>query len=196
MYISYDYYRIFYYVARYGSITHAAKLLLNSQPNLTRAIKTLESELGCPLFIRNNRGMALTSEGERLFDRVAVAMENIEAGEAEIIASRNMEKGSVYVAASELALHCALLPVLKAYRAQHPGHALYPFMLDGSLPLLQARKTAKTPYALVFGNEATGLPASFASLGQPVRIPQSDTIDSLNLSVAVSIAAYAFTQEA
>lgn len=121
MYISYDYYRIFYYVARYGSITHAAKLLLNSQPNLTRAIKTLESELGCPLFIRNNRGMALTSEGERLFDRVAVAMENIEAGEAEIIASRNMEKGSVYVAASELALHCALLPVLKAYRAQHPG---------------------------------------------------------------------------
>ena len=121
MYISYDYYRIFYYVARYGSITHAAKLLLNSQPNLTRAVKTLESELGCPLFIRNNRGMALTTEGERLFDRVAVAMENIEAGEAEIIASRNMEKGSVYVAASELALHCALLPVLKAYRAQHPG---------------------------------------------------------------------------
>ena len=63
MYISYDYYRIFYYVAKYGNITQAAKILLNNQPNLTRAIKTLESELGCPLFIRNNRGMKLTPEG-------------------------------------------------------------------------------------------------------------------------------------
>ena len=93
-------------------------------------------------------------------------------------------------------MRVALYDSFEEYRAQHPGHALYPFMLDGSLPLPQARKTAKTPYALVFGNEATGLPASFASLGQPVRIPQSDAIDSLNLSVAVSIAAYAFTQEA
>ena len=30
VYISYDYYRIFYYVAKYGSISHAAKLLLNN----------------------------------------------------------------------------------------------------------------------------------------------------------------------
>ena len=93
-------------------------------------------------------------------------------------------------------MRVALYDSFEEYRAQHHGHALYPFMLDGSLPLPQARKAAKAPYALVFGNEATGLPASFASLGQPVRIPQSDAIDSLNLSVAVSIAAYAFTQEA
>lgn len=45
------------------------------------------------------------------------------------------------------------------------------------------------------GNEATGLPTSFASAGTAVRIPHSDAIDSLNLAVAVSIAAYAFTQE-
>ena len=44
MYISYDYYRVFYYVAKYGSIAQAAKILLNSQPNLTRTIRTLESE--------------------------------------------------------------------------------------------------------------------------------------------------------
>lgn len=121
MYISYDYYRIFYYVAKYGNITQAAKILLNNQPNLTRAIKTLESELGCPLFIRNNRGMKLTPEGERLFAHIRIALENIEAGEAEIIESRNLEKGSVFVAASEVALHCALLPVLKQYRTLYPG---------------------------------------------------------------------------
>ena len=121
MYISYDYYRIFYYVAKYGNVTQAAKVLLNSQPNLTRAIKTLESELGCPLFLRNNRGMKLTPEGERLFRHVCIALENIEAGEAELIGSRNMENGSVYVAASEVALHCVLLPVLKEYRTLYPG---------------------------------------------------------------------------
>lgn len=121
MYISYDYYRIFYYVAKYGNITQAAKILLNNQPNLTRAIKTLESELGCPLFIRNNRGMKLTPEGERLFGHIRIAFENIEAGEAEIIESRNLEKGTVFVAASEVALHCILLPVLKQYRTLYHG---------------------------------------------------------------------------
>lgn len=121
MNISYDYYRIFYHVAKCGSVTQAAKLLLNSQPNLTRAIKTLEGELGCPLFVRNNRGVRLTPEGERLFEYVAVAFEKIEAGEAEIIKSRNLETGFVYVAASEVALHCALLPVLKKYREMHSG---------------------------------------------------------------------------
>ena len=75
--ISYDYYRIFYYVAKYGNVTQAAKALLNNQPNLTRAIKMLEGELGCPLFIRNNRGMKLTPEGERLFRHVRIAFENI-----------------------------------------------------------------------------------------------------------------------
>lgn len=50
MNINYDYYRIFYFVAKYGNISQAAKLLLNNQPNLTRTIKNLESELGCPLF--------------------------------------------------------------------------------------------------------------------------------------------------
>ena len=121
MNISYDHYRVFYYVALYGNLTQAARVLLNNQPNLTRTIKTLEGELGCPLFARTNRGMRLTPEGERLFAHVRVAIETIEAGEAEIIESRNLACGSVYVAASEVALHCTLLPALKKYRALYPG---------------------------------------------------------------------------
>ena len=68
-----------------------------------------------------NRGMKLTPEGERLFEHIRIAFENIEAGEAEIIESRNLEKGTVFVAASEVALHCVLLPVLKQYRTLYPG---------------------------------------------------------------------------
>lgn len=121
MYISYDYYRIFYYVAKYGNITQAAKLLLNNQPNLTRSIKNLESELGCPLFLRSHSGMKLTPEGERLYSHIRIAFEHIEAGEAELTESRNMQTGTVYVAASEVALHCLLLPVFKKYRMLYPG---------------------------------------------------------------------------
>lgn len=121
MYISYDYYRVFYYVARYGNITKAAKLMLNSQPNLTRAIKNLESELGCALFSRSNQGMRLTPEGEKLYEHIKIAFEHIEMGESEINESRNMRSGTVYVAASEVALRCLLLPVLKKFRLRYPG---------------------------------------------------------------------------
>ena len=70
MYISYDYYRIFYYVAKYGNVSRAAEVLLSNQPNLTRTIKKLESELGCPLFLRSRRGMKLTPEGRQLYDHL------------------------------------------------------------------------------------------------------------------------------
>lgn len=119
--ISYDYYRIFYFVARYGSISQAARLLLNSQPNLTRAIRNLEGELGCSLFTRTNRGMSLTPEGEKLYRHIRIAFEHIEAAQAELTESSNLQDGTVYIAANESALRCYLLPVLKRFRLQYSG---------------------------------------------------------------------------
>ena len=81
------------------------------------------------------------------------------------------------------------------YRALYPGRALYPFMLDGARPLDEVARCAHTPFSLVFGNEQSGLPSIFQTYGQSVFIPQSERIDSLNLSVAVSIGAYAFRQK-
>lgn len=78
------------------------------------------------------------------------------------------------------------------YRMEHPNHALYPFMLDGSVLLEEAVQSVQTPYTLVFGNEGSGLPPEFAQMGRAVRIPHNDQIDSLNLSIAVGIGAYAF----
>ena len=82
-----------------------------------------------------------------------------------------------------------------AYRALYPERTLYPFMLDGARPLDDVARAARAPFSLVFGNEQSGLPAVFQTYGQSVFIPQSDKIDSLNLSVAVSIGAYAFRQK-
>lgn len=80
------------------------------------------------------------------------------------------------------------------YRRDYPERPLYPFMLDGAKPLCEVAGTQPPVYSLVFGNEQAGLPHEFAEMGQSVLIPQSKDIDSLNLSVAVSIGAYAFTQ--
>ena len=65
-------------------------------------------------------------------------------------------------------------------------------MLDGAKTLNEVAAQAVRPYSLIFGNEASGLPARFAQLGQSVFIPQSREIDSLNLAVAISVGAYTF----
>ena len=54
MEITYDYYRIFYYAAKYKSFSKAAEILMSNQPNITHFMNNLENQLGCRLFIRSN----------------------------------------------------------------------------------------------------------------------------------------------
>ena len=51
-------------VADTGSINRASEKLLLSQPNLSSALKTLELELGFPIFSRSNSGVSVTTEGQ------------------------------------------------------------------------------------------------------------------------------------
>ena len=78
------------------------------------------------------------------------------------------------------------------YRQEFPDHAAYPFMLDGSVQMDDAAANATHPCALIFGNEGSGLPPEFQRVGQPVRIPSSHEVDSLNLAIAAAIGMYAF----
>ena len=78
------------------------------------------------------------------------------------------------------------------YREAFPDRALYPFMLDASVPLQEAVKTRPEKWTLIFGNEGKGLPKEFASLGQAVRIESNDRVDSLNLGIAAGIGIYQF----
>lgn len=86
---------------------------------------------------------------------------------------------------------------MEEYRRDHPRHQLYPFMLTGSRSLPQVMDAGVPPlFALVFGNEGSGLPEEFAGMGQPVRIPMTDQVDSLNLAIAAGVGMYAFAQTA
>ena len=81
MSVSYDYYRIFYYVATYRSFNKAAAVLSNSQPNISRSIANLEAQLGCKLFNRSSTGVTLTQAGEELFVHVEAAYRHLSMGE-------------------------------------------------------------------------------------------------------------------
>ena len=51
-------------VAETGTITEAANRLYISQPSLTNAIRELEKEMKITIFLRTNKGIILSKEGE------------------------------------------------------------------------------------------------------------------------------------
>ena len=120
MFTNLDYYRIFYYVAKYRNLTRAADALLTSQPTVTRTVKNLENDLGCRLFVRSKRGVALTAEGETLYSYVAPAYERILRGEEKLGGEISLQGGCVYISATETSLHCFLLEKLGTFHDRHP----------------------------------------------------------------------------
>ncbi len=69
---------------------------------------------------------------------------------------------------------------------------VYSFMLTGEKQLTAGNCPKPKLYTLCFGNEATGLPEKFAEYGEGILIPQSEDVDSLNLTIAVGIGTYLF----
>lgn len=74
------------------------------------------------------------------------------------------------------------------YMQEYSDNNIYSFMLKGSINIKEV--VWKSPYSLVFGNESTGLDGVYNEYGQSVYIKHSSNIDSLNLSIAVSIALF------
>lgn len=120
MAISFEYYRLFYHVAHYGSITRAAHVLGSSQPNLTRAMNALEAQLGCRLLVRGRHGVTLTPEGERLFTHAEAAYRHLSLAEEELQSAREPESGRIALSVSDIALRELLLPILRDFHLRHP----------------------------------------------------------------------------
>ena len=101
--VNFEYYKIFYYVARYHNFTKAAKVLGNSQPNVTRAMNCLEQQLGRILFVRTFRVVQLTWDGEQLYSYVEAAMSQLLTAEDELADGENLTHGSITIGVSETA---------------------------------------------------------------------------------------------
>lgn len=70
--------KTFVTVAEEGHLTRASERLHTSQPAVSAHIKSLEEEMGVPLFIRTPKGMVLTREGEILRDKAQNALDTID----------------------------------------------------------------------------------------------------------------------
>lgn len=115
-----EYYKSFYYVARLGTVTAAADALCLTQPTVTSAIRKLEEQLGCPLFLRTKRGMSLTAEGALLWARVEPACQLLLAAERELGAVRRLDGGSLSIAATEMSFRIYVLPAIERFARDHP----------------------------------------------------------------------------
>ena len=66
-------------IERVGSITQAAQNLYMAQPNLSKALKELEKEVGYPIFKRTAMGVKTTEEGEEFLYHAKHIMDQFNA---------------------------------------------------------------------------------------------------------------------
>ena len=120
MNINLDLYKVFYIVAKNGSISAAANILFISQPAITFQIKKLEEQLGVSLFIRTKHWVILTEEGKVLFNYVKKGIENIINGENAISNLKNLDSGTIRIGVSTTICRYVLMPSLEKFHEKYP----------------------------------------------------------------------------
>ncbi len=110
--------RAFEAAARHLSFTRAAEELFVTQAAVSHQIKTLEDQLGMPLFQRRNRSLILTEAGQALLPAMTDALDAIETAVARI--KRNDQQGVLTVATMDSLAATWLMPRLPRFRALHP----------------------------------------------------------------------------
>ncbi|KHD25876.1 LysR family transcriptional regulator [Vibrio caribbeanicus] len=91
-------------VAESGSMTEAAQALSVSHSAVSQAIKSLESQLGQPLFQRVGRNVVLNASGRKYYKQVAPALEQIVNATQEMIADKQSHRLTLNMVNS-LAMH-------------------------------------------------------------------------------------------
>lgn len=82
--IDFELYRIFVAVADEENITRASEKLNISQPAITKQIKNLENQLSIKLFERKSKGVALTNEGKKIYEKLKNPIEELNKIDAQI----------------------------------------------------------------------------------------------------------------
>ena len=118
---NFEHYRIFYYVAKYGNLTKASTVLHTSQPSVTRTIHNLEKNLNCRLFERSKTGMKLTPEGEVFYEYIAAGCSQFFKAESNLSDMLSLDNGTIYISATETALHCYLFQAMELFNKKYPN---------------------------------------------------------------------------
>ncbi|MCM3785702.1 LysR family transcriptional regulator [Neobacillus mesonae] len=119
--INLEWYRVFYQVAKTGSLTGAAAELHITQPAVSHTLKQMEEKFGGALFFRTSRGVQLTTEGKVLLGYIEQAFINVSMGEKAIAEMHNLDSGEIHIGASDTLCKYFLLPYLDRFRTDHPN---------------------------------------------------------------------------
>lgn len=120
--VNLELYRVFYTVAKCGSLTKAAEELYISQPAVSQAIKQLETQLGGKLFNRTHKGMELSDAGgKQIFATVEQALKLFEEAENRYAELKDTATGMVRICASDTVATHFLLPYIKKYHEKYPN---------------------------------------------------------------------------
>ncbi|WP_090641894.1 LysR family transcriptional regulator [Paenibacillus sp. UNC496MF] len=122
---NYELYKVFYWAAKTGSLTQAAKALYLTQPSVSHAIKQLEDSFGLTLFYRNSKGVALTQEGSILYSYIEKSQILISIAEEKMAALKNLDSGELRLGGSDSLFKHYLLPFLEEFHQKHPGIKLH-----------------------------------------------------------------------
>ena len=110
--ISYELYKVFYYVATSRSFSEAGSKLFISQSAVSQSVRTLERRLGQTLFVRKTKRVTLTKEGEMLFKHIEPAVHLILRGEQQVLNSGRLSS-QLRIGASDTICRYVLVPYFK-----------------------------------------------------------------------------------
>ena len=120
--VNLELYKVFYTVAKSGSLTKAAEELFISQPAVSRSIKQLETQLGVSLFTRTHRGMQLSAQGGKvIFDEVERALKLLETAKNRIAEMKTSATGTLRIGASDTIFEYFLADKIVAFHERFPS---------------------------------------------------------------------------
>ena len=113
--------RYFLAAAREENMTRAAQILHVTQPTLSKALKSLEDELGKKLFIRHSFSIQLTEEGVLLRNRAEDLIRMADKIEQEFISLDDISGGELYLGLAESYQIRYLARIIKDFKTRYPN---------------------------------------------------------------------------
>ena len=147
--VNLDLYKVFYTVAKCGSLTRAAEELYISQPAVSQSIKQLETQLGISLFNRTHRGMELSEDGGKvIFAKVEEALKLFKESETLIEQIKTSATGNIRIGASDTIFEYFLADKIVEFHEKYPAVKIE--LLSGITPqTIEDLKDAKCDVGFV-----------------------------------------------
>ena len=147
--VNLELYRVFYTVAKRGSLTRAAEELYISQPAVSQSIKQLENQLGVNLFNRTHRGMELSAQGGKLiFGEVERALRLFSDAENRIAQAKALATGTLRIGASDTIFEYFLADKIVEFNERFPDVKIE-LMADFTPDTIEKLKADKCDIAFV-----------------------------------------------